>query len=496
MPVTQDTDTLSLLIQGRYRQLQRIASGGIGNVYLGHDEQLQRRVAIKRLRRDLAELELPTDSAWQEAKALAALQHPNIVTLFDFGEDRFGAFFIMEFIDGETLDQRLQRGPLDQESFVEIARQALEGVNAAHQCAILHRDLKPSNFMLRHLPNGGINLKILDFGLAKFQETPSAQTSRQDGHVLGSIYYIAPEQFENQPLDARSDLYSLGQVFYACLAGRPAYQGETVFEILNLHMLGTPARLEELRPDVDPALTGWVHRLMQRVPAHRPHDSAEALEGLYEWMRSRTSSLVQPTPAAPVASPPPVPIARNRTPVFLGLATVGLISLAAVAGFLLAGKEKASSPAAAPVAAAAAAVHTPPAIPLPPTASTPSAAALPATLEVPSNAPEILPAAGTLDPKQLDVLRGLIGQTVTLRGTPVALGENRAGTITYINFTQDYRESVALVCFHEDDPEGFRKEYLERFLGQNITITGRLDEHRGNLQIKVTAAADIRTPAP
>jgi serine/threonine-protein kinase len=482
MPVSQDTDTLSLLIHGRYRQLQRIASGGIGNVYLGSDEQLQRRVAIKRLKRDLAEIDLPPDSAWQEAKTLAALQHPNIVTLFDFGEDAFGAFFIMEFIDGETLDQRLQRGPLDQDAFVEIARQALEGVNAAHQCGILHRDLKPSNFMLRPLPNGGINLKVLDFGLAKFQEAPSAQTSRQDGHVLGSIYYIAPEQFEQQPVDARSDLYSLGQVLYTCLAGHPAYRGETVYEILNQHMQGTPVRLEELRPDIDPALTGWVHRLIQRHPAHRHRNSAEALEALYDWVRGQTSGFTVPAPAIP--SPPLTPIPpRNRTPVFLGLATVGLISATAVAGFLLAGQEKKNAHAAEPTAAVPAPPVPAPLSPPPPTPAPPAA---------PSPDPSPEESAPVHDPRDLATLRGKVGQTITLRGTPVALGENRAGTITYLNFTPDYRDSVALVCFHEDDPEGFRKENLESFLQRPLEVTGRLDEHRGNLQLKLGSVRSLR----
>jgi serine/threonine-protein kinase len=483
MPVSRDTDTLSLLIHGRYRQLQRIASGGIGNVYLGIDEQLQRRVAIKRLKRDLDEIQLPPDSAWQEAKALATLQHPNIVTLFDYGEDAFGAFFIMEFIDGETLDQRLQRGPLDQDEFVEIARQALEGVNAAHQCGILHRDLKPSNFMLRPLPNGGINLKVLDFGLAKFQEAPSPQTSRQDGQVLGSIYYIAPEQFEQQPVDTRSDLYSLGHVFYHCLAGQPAYRGQTVYEILNLHMQGTPVRLEEIRPDIDPALTGWIHRLIQRHPAHRYRNSAEALEALYNWVRSQTSGIIEPAPAIP--SPPPTPPApqRQQTPLFLGLAAVGLISAIAVAGFLLAGQGKKKADSAQPVATVPAPSGPAPLSPPPPTPAPPA---------TPSPIPSLAASAPVHDPRDLATLRSKIGQTITLRGTPVALGENRAGTITYLNFTQDYRDSVALVCFHDDDPEGFRKENLQAFLQRPLEVTGELSEHRGNLQLKIRSVRDLR----
>jgi serine/threonine-protein kinase len=483
MPVSRETDTLCLVIHGRYRQLQRIASGGIANVYLGIDEQLQRRVAIKRLKRDLAEIQLPPDSAWQEAKALAALQHPNIVTLFDFGEDAFGAFFIMEFIDGETLDQRLQRGPLDQDAFVEIARQALEGVNAAHQCGILHRDLKPSNFMLRPLPNGGINLKVLDFGLAKFQEAPSAQTSRLDGHVLGSIYYIAPEQFEQQPVDARSDLYSLGHVLYTCLAGHPAYRGETVYEILNQHMQGTPVRLEELRPDIDPTLTGWVHRLIQRHLAHRYRNSAEALEALYNWVRSQTSGVIEPAPVIP--SPPPTPPTpqRKQTPVFLGLAAVGLISVIAVAGFFLAGPGKKKPETAKPLATVPAPSVPAPLSPPPPTPAPPAA---------PSPIPSPVVSAPVHDPRDLATLRSKVGQTINLRGTPVALGENRVGTITYLNFTQDYRDSVALVCFHDDDPEGFRKENLQTFLQRPLEVTGQLEEYRGNLQLRIKSVRSLR----
>lgn len=490
MPVTSDTDTLSLLIHDRYRQLQRIASGGLGNVYLGNDEQLQRRVAIKRLKRDTVDMPLSPDAAWQEAKAMAALQHPNIVTLFDYGEDKFGAFFVMEFIDGENLDQRIQRaGPLDQDTFVEVSRQALEGINAAHQSGILHRDLKPSNFMLRTLPNGGIQLKVLDFGLAKFQEAPSTQTARQDGHVLGSIYYIAPEQFENQPVDARSDIYSLGHVFYTCLAGRPAYQGETVYEILNLHMQGAPTRLEELRPDIDPALAGWVHRLIQRQPAHRPRNSADALESLYDWIRSRTTSVAAPNPWVATPQPPtPPPPARGKSPVILGLAATGLLAAAAVAGFLLLRPTPATPP---PVSAAPSTLPTPP-LATPP--ATPKPAPSPPSLASTTTPAPSVAARPYYDPRDLATLRPLIGQTITLRGTPIALGENRAGTITYLNFTPDFRDSTALVCFHEEDPEGFRKQNLERFLHRTVEITGVLEEFRGNLQIKVPNAAALRTP--
>lgn len=496
MAVDSDADTLSLLIEGRYRQLHRIASGGLGNVYLGHDEQLQRRVAIKRLKREL-EQEGPIlrDAAWQEAKAMAALQHPNIVTLYDYGEDRFGAYFIMEFIDGENLDQWLQRmGPMDQDTFVEIGRQALEGVNAAHQKGILHRDIKPSNFMIHTLPNGSNQVKILDFGLAKFQQAPSPHTVSQNGHVMGSIYYIAPERFENQPIDARSDIYSLGHVFYTCLAGRPAYQGETVYEILNLHMLGQPQRLEEIRPELDPELTGWVHRLMQRHPAHRPQNTAAALDMLYNWIRARTASvqtLVLPGGSGESirsATPQGAAGRRSSWPLIGGLAGAGVLAVAALALYLLwpSAPEKPPDGPTRVVESAGTSVPSPAPAPAP-SAAVPAGSAHAMT--------ESATAGGQVyDPRDLSALRPLLGQTVTLRGEPVALGENRAGTIIYLNFTPDYRDSVALVCFRDADPSGFTQQNLSRFLNRPVEITGVLEEYRGSLQIKVPNVSSLRTP--
>jgi serine/threonine protein kinase len=485
-------DPQQILIHGRYRQVQRIASGGLGHIYLGWDEQLERRVAIKRLRRDVADVAENDESAWKEAKTLGALQHPNIVTLFDYGNDEHGAFYVMEFIEGETLDARLQNGVFDADTFVDIARQALEGINAAHQLGILHRDLKPSNFMVRTLPNGGLNLKILDFGLAKFQQTPSPQTMDASNSIMGSVHYAAPEQFQGLPLDARTDLYSLGHVFYTCLVGSPAFQAASLYEVLNLHLYGQAGSLAELRPDLDPWIADWIHQLIQKDPNQRPNNSQEALETLYGWMRRQTSTFeLQSQPIAAGASATSAP---SKMGLYAGIGVAALVVLGGLGYFLTRGPsaETVVEPAVAqtaPVAPAPIQPATPPPVPAP----VPAVAAPASSQNFPPSSKDIVPptppslADGTWRPDDLTGLRSQLGQTVTVQGTPVDLGQNRAGNIRYLNFADDYRRAVSLVFFIEDKPEDFTELKLSQFLHRPIKVVGRVDEHRGNIQIKVTS---------
>lgn len=487
-------------------------------MYLGWDEQLERRVAIKRLRRDVADMGETSETAWKEAKTLASLQHPNIVTLFDFGQDAHGAFYVMEFIEGQTLDARLQQGVFDQDTFIEVARQALEGVNAAHQCGILHRDLKPSNFMIRTLPNGGINLKILDFGLAKFQEAPSPQTMDGTNSIMGSVHYAAPEQFQALPLDARTDLYSLGHVFYTCLAGNPAFQAPSLYEILHLHLHGSPAPLGDIRPDIDPWLIGWIHQLIQRNPTDRPNNSHEALESLYDWLRGQTGAVntTRPTPIAapsPAASAPPT----TKTPstgLWIGIGAAAAVVLGGGFLFLTGSKDTpkppveaaVSVPPAPPSPAPVTPAPAPPPAPVPPAPAPVPVGAAPApqappsfsapgssSVPDPASATTFIPLpAGIMAPDDLSGLRARLGQEVTVRGTPVNLSENRSNTIIYLNFAQNYRNALSLVFFKEDNREEFTVPNLSQFVHQPVEVTGRVDEHRGNLQIKVTSLNQIR----
>ncbi|NJK90416.1 MAG: serine/threonine protein kinase [Blastochloris sp.] len=187
-------------IKERYRVVQAIGAGGLGQVFYGMDEQLQRPVAIKRLKEGGYIHEKYRDG-WVEARALASLQHPNVVTLFDFGEDEEGAYFIMEYIAGETIEKLATMTRFTEKEFVNIARQCLVGIAAAHELGLVHRDIKPTNIMLVQGAAGQTLVKILDFGLAKFQKVPEPQTTDHDNNLLGSIYYMAPEQFSRAPVD-------------------------------------------------------------------------------------------------------------------------------------------------------------------------------------------------------------------------------------------------------------------------------------------------------
>ena len=239
----------------RYEFLRKIAQGGFGRVYVAKDTRPGREVAIKRLLspEESASFELAQSTFEREATTLAAMQHPNIVQVYDFDRDEEGTFVVMEMLTGETLKDRLNRGPLTWDTFVMVARQALDAINAAHSQGILHRDLKPENLFLQNTPSGTRVLKILDFGLAKLSNVPSRQTMDQSGNVFGSIYYMAPEQFMREPLDGRTDLYALGCVFYQALTGKFPFAGDDMQGNMEAHMEHKVKPLHERRPDLSAA---------------------------------------------------------------------------------------------------------------------------------------------------------------------------------------------------------------------------------------------------
>ena len=216
----------------------------------------------------------------REANALAALQHPNVVTIYDFGTDAEGPFVVMEFVEGETLGDCVERAPFDYHSFLALAEQTLAGVAAAHRAGLLHRDLKPGNVMLAATPDSVFQVKLLDFGLAKFVPRPLEQTVDQNDALFGSIYFMAPEQFHRAPLDARTDLYSLGCVFYHTLTGRHPFTGDTVAATVASHLQHDVRDLATLRQDLPEPVSGWVMRLMSLDPANRPASADEALASL------------------------------------------------------------------------------------------------------------------------------------------------------------------------------------------------------------------------
>ena len=267
----------------RYEVLGKIADGGLGSVYKAYDRNLRREVALKRVRAETeAETERQAEALMDEARNLSALQHPHIVTIYDVGRDEDGAYLVMELLKGETLEDLIERGALDEASFRQLATQSLEGMIAAHGGGMIHLDIKPQNLMFIWLPSGKFQVKILDFGLAKIAHQPLVQETDDDGAIMGSIYFMTPEQFERSPVDARTDLYSLGCVYYYALTQNYPFQGETGPEVMASHMYHSHIPLEQLRPDLPPFIHNWVEWLMSRLPDDRPADATTAYESFLQ----------------------------------------------------------------------------------------------------------------------------------------------------------------------------------------------------------------------
>jgi eukaryotic-like serine/threonine-protein kinase len=269
-------------VADRFELKELIGSGGLGDVYRAWDHHLERPVAVKRVRMQVALNDRRVaEQTWREAMTTTSLQHPNIVTVFDYGIDTSGAYVVMELIEGETLEVALSRGPLQFEDFRRFAQQSLEGINAAHTLGLVHRDLKPGNFMIAHTSDPALfTVKILDFGLAKYLDVPQPQSMDHFNSLMGSIHYMAPEQFQRLPLDRRTDLYSLGCIYYEAITGHPAFDAPNVSELIDAHLKGTPYPMKQLRRDVSPPLEKWIMRLLERDQGRRFATATDALKAL------------------------------------------------------------------------------------------------------------------------------------------------------------------------------------------------------------------------
>jgi serine/threonine protein kinase len=287
----------------RYDIVDKLGEGGAGTVIKAWDNRLQRHVAIKRLLPpEKREADFVGGDLAKEAAALSALQHPNIVSVYDLDEMDGEPCVIMEFINGETLEQTMERGALTVADFYEVARQSLEGLAAAHKLGVQHRDIKPSNIMVNWLPNGGFLVKMLDFGLADLAGRPRDAASKEGaGSAYGSVHFMAPEQLQGRPADARTDLYALGCVlYYALTAGYP-FRGSNVDEVVDAHLKHRLAADQPGRKDVPKALWDWVLWLMGRKPEERPASAEAALETL----RQIQSGSMKALPGAAVPAPSP-----------------------------------------------------------------------------------------------------------------------------------------------------------------------------------------------
>ena len=269
----------------RYKIYEQLGAGGNGAVFRAYDSQLKRWVAIKRLL-SLAEAAGNQETAVElrrEADTLASLRNANIVTIFDVGTDDEGLFMVMELLEGPDLADTIATAPLGLDDFKQLAEQSLEALLAAHQLRILHRDIKPENIKVERLPGGRLQAKIIDFGLARSGLGARKQTEDQSGSVMGSIYYMAPEQLSREPVDVRTDIYALGCVLYEALAARKAFDGKTVNEVIDKHLDHDVVPLGQLCPHLPHWLTYWVMRLMACKPDDRPQSAQQAIEEFRAW---------------------------------------------------------------------------------------------------------------------------------------------------------------------------------------------------------------------
>lgn len=280
----------------RYKIYDQLGAGGVGTVYRAYDNELKRWVAIKRLMTatDATGDQNLAAELRREADALASLRNPNIVTIFDVASDAEGLFMVMELLEGEDLADVVARGPLHYDDFKELASQSLEGLLAAHQRHILHRDIKPENIKVERLPGGRMQSKIIDFGLARAGMRARKQTEDQEGTVMGSIFYMAPEQLTRAPVDVRTDLYSLGCVFYEALSGRKAFDGESLNAVIDKHINHDIVPLNVVAPHVPPWLGAWVLRLMALNPEDRPTGAQQAIEEFRAWEKMSAAPPMMP----------------------------------------------------------------------------------------------------------------------------------------------------------------------------------------------------------
>jgi serine/threonine protein kinase len=253
---------------GRYEVIERVGRGGMGAVYRGRDTVLDREVAIKVMSSDFAADDTSRPRFYREARAAAKLQHRNIVTIFEFGEEDETPFIVMEFLRGQDLSKRMRaEPPLTLEQKLEIIAELCTGLHFAHEQGVIHRDVKPANIWL--VPDGSV--KLLDFGIAKF----SSSTMTRQGSVLGSISYMSPEQVNGLDVDGRADVFSAGVVLYELLSGRKPFAGESPTAVLARIMDDEPASIADLPAETPKPLVAAVLKALQKDREKRYRHAAD-----------------------------------------------------------------------------------------------------------------------------------------------------------------------------------------------------------------------------
>ncbi len=270
---------------GKYKVLERLGSGGMGQVFLCEHKLMRRKVAVKVLPTAKAEDPSSLDRFYREARAVAALDHPNIVRAYDIDQDDNLHFLVMEYVDGASLQDLIKKfGPMDVTRTCHYMYWSAVGLQHAHEAGLIHRDIKPGNILIDRQGT----VKILDLGLARFfNDDDDVLTKKYDESVLGTADYLAPEQaIDSHGVDGRADIYSLGATFYFLLTGSQPFVEGTVAQKLIWHQTRNPKPIRDIRPEVQPGIAAIVEKMMAKDPAQRYQSPAELAEALSPWVQT------------------------------------------------------------------------------------------------------------------------------------------------------------------------------------------------------------------
>lgn len=311
------------IIDGKYRIVRLLGEGGMGAVFEGENVRIHRKVAIKVLHGGVAENADAVQRFEREAQAAGRIGSEHIVEVLDLGNLESGdRYMVMEFLDGSSLSDRIRdRGRIPPTELFPIAKQMLDGLEAAHGAGIIHRDLKPDNVYLLRTRGGQADfVKLLDFGISKFQALSgdSGFSMTRTGAVMGTPYYMSPEQAKGaKGMDHRADLYAAGVILYECVTGQVPFNADTFNELLFKIVLETPPPALQLVPDLDPGFAAIVDKAMAREPGHRYQTCAEFREALEAWAQGQPITVAAPRAPSPsvVGLPASAPnAALNTTP--------------------------------------------------------------------------------------------------------------------------------------------------------------------------------------
>ena len=340
--------TTPRVFSGRYELTHLVARGGMAQVYRARDRLLDRPVALKVLFPELSVDRAFVERFRREAQAAANLSHPNIVPVFDWGEDGGTYYIVMEYIDGQPLSQALRAGgPMPPARVAHIGARVADALAYAHRHGVVHRDVKPGNVLLTN----DEQVKVTDFGIARAVNTEESLT--QTGAVMGTATYFSPEQAEGMGVDARSDIYSLGVVLFEMVTGRPPFLGDTPVAVASKHVRDHPPAPRELNPAVPPTFEAVILKAMAKDPAFRYQTAEDLRADLLRFNEGRSvlamSDATQAIGAVGGAGatqmmsavdgaeplPPAPPVQRNRTRTYAVILAILLVALV-VLGLLLA----------------------------------------------------------------------------------------------------------------------------------------------------------------